>query len=84
MLSTCIYCCFAVDNSDGCLAENGSLKVNEHLQVEGYDNVYAVGGSANVKEPKMVYHLRLHAGVAVTNITNSLMGKPLESYHPGN
>ncbi|XP_064788331.1 apoptosis-inducing factor 2 isoform X2 [Oncorhynchus masou masou] len=68
---------------DGCLAENGSLKVNVHLQVEGYDNVYAVGDCANVNEPKMAYHAGLHAGVAVANITNSLMGKHLESYHPG-
>ncbi|XP_024002490.1 ferroptosis suppressor protein 1 [Salvelinus sp. IW2-2015] len=86
-----VICCTGMKiNSDaysstlnGCLAENGSLKVNVHLQVEGYDNVYAAGDCANVNEPKMAYHAGLHAGVAVTNITNSLMGKPLESYHPG-
>ncbi|XP_010868511.1 apoptosis-inducing factor 2 [Esox lucius] len=70
-------------NLNECLAENGSLKVNKYLQVEGFDNVYAVGDCANVKEPKLAYHARLHAGVAVTNITNSLMEKPLKSYEPG-
>ncbi|XP_051506639.1 ferroptosis suppressor protein 1-like [Myxocyprinus asiaticus] len=67
-----------------CLAANGALKVNKHLQVEGFDNVYAVGDCANVNEPKMAYHAGLHAGVAASNIINSLSGKALTSYHPGN
>ncbi|NP_001186939.1 ferroptosis suppressor protein 1 isoform X1 [Danio rerio] len=67
-----------------CLAENGALKVNKHLQVEGFDNVYAVGDCANLSEPKMAYHAGLHAGVAATNIINSLSGKALTSYKTGN
>lgn len=66
------------------LAENGALKVNEHLQVRGFDRIYAVGDCANVKEPKMAYHAGLHAEVAVTNIINSITGKPLVSYRTGN
>lgn len=65
------------------LAEDGALKVNEHLQVRGFDRIYAVGDCANVKEPKMAYHAGLHAGVAVTNIINSITGKPLVSYRTG-
>ncbi|XP_045921222.1 ferroptosis suppressor protein 1-like [Micropterus dolomieu] len=68
----------------GSLAENGALKVNEHLQVEGFSNVFAVGDCANVSEPKMAYHAGLHATVAVSNIDNSLSGKALTSYHTGN
>ncbi|XP_076831141.1 ferroptosis suppressor protein 1 isoform X2 [Brachyhypopomus gauderio] len=68
----------------GCMAENGALKVNEHLQVEGFDNIYAVGDCANVNEPKMAYHAGLHAKVASTNIINMLSGKSLTSYHTGN
>ncbi|KAJ8418345.1 hypothetical protein AAFF_G00140540 [Aldrovandia affinis] len=67
----------------GCLAINGALKVNTHLQVEGFDNIYAVGDCADIDEPKMAYHASLHAGVAITNITNSLVGKPLTSYKTG-
>ncbi|XP_030627039.1 ferroptosis suppressor protein 1 isoform X2 [Chanos chanos] len=67
-----------------CLAEDGSLNVNEHLQVTGFQNVYAVGDCANIKEPKMAYHAGLHGGVAATNIINNLSGKPLTSYRPGN
>ncbi|XP_008104845.1 ferroptosis suppressor protein 1 isoform X2 [Anolis carolinensis] len=65
------------------LASNGALKVNDHLQVEGYDNIYAIGDCADVKEPKMAYHAGLHADVAVTNIINSLTQKPLKIYTPG-
>lgn len=68
----------------GSLAENGALKVNEHLQVEGHSNVYAVGDCANVKEPKMAYHAALHAEVVVGNICNSLSGSALTSYRTGN
>ncbi|XP_059215796.1 ferroptosis suppressor protein 1-like [Centropristis striata] len=68
----------------GCMAENGALKVNDHLQVEGFSNVFAIGDCANVNEPKMAYHAELHAAVAVTNIINSLRGKELTSYLTGN
>ncbi|XP_066476757.1 ferroptosis suppressor protein 1 [Tiliqua scincoides] len=65
------------------LASNGALKVNEYLQVNGYDNIYAIGDCADVKEPKMAYHAALHAKVVATNIANSLMQKPLKTYTPG-
>ncbi|MBN3295804.1 AIFM2 factor, partial [Amia calva] len=65
------------------MAENGALRVNAHLQVEGLDNVYAVGDCTDVKEPKMAYHAGLHADVAVGNIIKSLAQKPLSSYKPG-
>lgn len=65
------------------LASDGALKVNEHLQVEGYDNIYAIGDCAHVTEPKMAYHAGLHANVVVTNIINSLTQKPLKTYKPG-
>ncbi|TMS04909.1 Apoptosis-inducing factor 2 [Larimichthys crocea] len=68
----------------GSLADNGALKVNAHLQVQGFSNVFAVGDCADVNEPKMAYHAGLHAGVAVTNIANSLSGKELTSYRTGN
>ncbi|CAL8258934.1 unnamed protein product [Lota lota] len=67
-----------------CVAENGSLQVNPHLQVASHPNIYAIGDCANTQEPKMAYHAGLHAAVAVSNITNSLAGKDLCSYSPGN
>lgn len=65
------------------LASNGALKVNQYLQVEGYDNIYAIGDCTDVKEPKMAYHAGLHADIVVTNIINSLTQKPLKTYQPG-
>uniref|UniRef100_A0A8C2DGA4 Ferroptosis suppressor protein 1 n=1 Tax=Cyprinus carpio TaxID=7962 RepID=A0A8C2DGA4_CYPCA len=67
-----------------CMGDSGALKVNKHLQVEGFDSVYAVGDCADLDEPKMAYHAGLHAAVAATNIINSLTGKSLTSYRTGN
>ncbi|XP_070802460.1 ferroptosis suppressor protein 1 [Pituophis catenifer annectens] len=65
------------------LANNGALKVNDHLQVVGCDNIYAIGDCTDVREPKLAYHAQLHANVVVTNIINSLTQKPLKTYKPG-
>ncbi|XP_064320721.1 ferroptosis suppressor protein 1 isoform X1 [Phalacrocorax carbo] len=65
------------------MASNSALKVNRHLQLEGYENIYAIGDCADLKEPKMAYHAGLHANVVVTNIINSLTHKPLKTYEPG-
>ncbi|NXJ85470.1 AIFM2 factor, partial [Trogon melanurus] len=65
------------------MASDGALRVNEHLQLEGYENIYAIGDCADLKEPKMAYHAGLHANIAVTNIINSLTHKPLKTYAPG-
>lgn len=65
------------------MASDGALKVNKHLQLEGHENIYAIGDCADLKEPKMAYHAGLHADIAVTNIINSLTHKPLKTYEPG-
>ncbi|XP_048863909.1 apoptosis-inducing factor 2 [Brienomyrus brachyistius] len=65
------------------MTENGSLKVNEHLQLAGLSNLYVIGDCADINESKMAYHAGLHAHVAVNNIFNSLTGKPLTTYQPG-
>ncbi|XP_069835269.1 ferroptosis suppressor protein 1 [Dendropsophus ebraccatus] len=65
------------------VASNGALKVNDHLQVEGHSNIYAVGDCADLREPKMAYLAGLHGKIAVTNIIHSLMQKPLKTYKPG-
>ncbi|XP_037307055.2 apoptosis-inducing factor 2 [Pungitius pungitius] len=92
LTSDLIICCTGMkvnsaayaSSFSGCLADNGALKVNDHLQVAGFSNVFAVGDCADVNEPKMAYHAGLHAAVAVTNIIHILSGKELTSYRPGN
>ncbi|KAM6916446.1 ferroptosis suppressor protein 1 [Xenentodon cancila] len=66
------------------MAENGTLKVNNHLQINGFSNIFAVGDCANVAEPKTAYHAQLHAAVAVTNIANSVTERELTEYNTGN
>ncbi|XP_072484822.1 ferroptosis suppressor protein 1 isoform X3 [Notamacropus eugenii] len=65
------------------MASNGTLMVNDHLQVQGFSNIFAIGDCADVKEPKTAYHAGLHASVVVSNIINSLKQKPLTIYKPG-
>ncbi|XP_027716664.1 olfactory receptor 10AG1-like [Vombatus ursinus] len=60
------------------MAGNDALMINNHLQVEGVSNIYAIGNCATVKESKMVHHAGLHANFVVTTIVNTLkqrMGK---------
>ncbi|XP_007961382.3 ferroptosis suppressor protein 1 isoform X1 [Chlorocebus sabaeus] len=64
------------------LASSGALRVNEHLQVEGHSNVYAIGDCADVRTPKMAYLAGLHANIAVANIVNSVKQRPLQAYKP--
>ncbi|XP_063637926.1 ferroptosis suppressor protein 1 isoform X1 [Pan troglodytes] len=65
------------------LASSGALRVNEHLQVEGHSNIYAIGDCADVRTPKMAYLAGLHANIAVANIVNSVKQRPLQAYKPG-
>ncbi|XP_077310693.1 ferroptosis suppressor protein 1 isoform X1 [Lithobates pipiens] len=86
-----LLCCTGIKINSSCyinvfgdkVARNGALKVNDFLQVEGYGNIYAVGDCADLREPKMAYSAGLHANIAVTNIINSLLGKPLKQYKTG-
>ncbi|CAN9499537.1 unnamed protein product [Ophioblennius macclurei] len=66
------------------MADDGALQVNQHMQVDGFSNVFAAGDCADVSEPKMAYHAALHAVVAVTNIINGASGKALTTYRTGN
>lgn len=43
--------------------EKNQLKVNEYFQVEGFENVFALGDCCNSKEIKEAYVAGLHAGV---------------------
>ncbi|XP_077115388.1 ferroptosis suppressor protein 1 isoform X1 [Ranitomeya variabilis] len=72
-----------IDSFGDKVSSNGALKVNDYLQVEGYNNIYAVGDCADLSEPKMAYHAGLHAKIAVTNIIHSLKEKPLKTYKTG-
>ena len=63
--------------------ESNRLKVNEHLQIDGYDNVFGIGDCINTKEHKMAAHASTHAKLIVTNLIRQMKGQKLQPYSPG-
>ncbi|NED85674.1 FAD-dependent oxidoreductase [Streptomyces sp. SID11233] len=61
----------------------GQVPVTEFLNVDGHDNVYAVGDITDVAEAKMAGYAMRHAEVVVKNITAQLKGeRPAATYRP--
>ena len=60
--------------------DTGRLKVNECLQVEGYDNIYAIGDCNNVPETKLGYLAQQQSKCAFENMHRQLEGKELTKY----
>jgi len=75
---------FATHFSD-LLDDEGRIKVNAHFQVEGFDNVFALGDCCNM-EQKMAYFAAKHGSVVSRNIQilqandTGNKNKPLVSY----
>ncbi|XP_033120461.1 apoptosis-inducing factor 2-like, partial [Anneissia japonica] len=66
-----------------CMDESGSLKVRPTLQVEGHDNIFAVGDCANIDKIKMAYKAERHSGVVAKNIQALATSSKLKSYVEG-
>lgn len=62
------------------MTENGFLKVNEHLQVEGLKEVFAFGDCSNTKEPKLAYVAKLQADLVAKNLANLINKQPLDPW----
>ncbi|WP_433221119.1 NAD(P)/FAD-dependent oxidoreductase [Microtetraspora malaysiensis] len=82
---------YGVSTNSGYLADGrlttlnsrGQVPVTEFLNVEGYDNVYAVGDITDVAEAKMAGYAMQHAEVVAKNITAQLNGEPpTATYRP--
>jgi len=70
-------------NFEAQLDNNGHVKVNKHLQVEGFSNIFAVGDLTNVAEEKTVLNGGNHVGIVVSNLTLLAKGKTeLKEYKP--
>jgi len=50
------------------IAENGSLSVNESLQVKGYSNIFAGGDITDIKEEKTGHNADSHSKIISENI----------------
>ena len=63
------------------LEENGLIKVNEYLQLEGENNIFAAGDINNVKEEKTAQNAEKHAEIIASNIIMLENGKELSKYY---
>ena len=73
---------FLTNNFSKSLDENNQLKVNEHLQVEGTDNIFAAGDISNIKEEKLAQNAENHALIVIRNICNIEKKANLIKYVP--
>jgi len=68
----------------GCLDQAGRIRVNEHLQVQGFSNIFAIGDCCNTPEQKLASHAMKHAAAVAANIAALGKGaaKPPKKYAP--
>jgi apoptosis-inducing factor 2 len=60
--------------------DHRALRVNQHLQLAGYSNIFVCGDITSVDEEKNAAHANSQAGVISENILRKAGGKPLLSY----
>lgn len=60
--------------------ENNRIKVNEFLQIEGYDRLFAGGDITSINEEKTARNAKLHAHIIANNIKKMYQKKSLVAY----
>jgi NADH dehydrogenase FAD-containing subunit len=60
--------------------EKKRIKVNDYLQVPGYQNIFALGDCNNVNEEKLAINAKRHATLTVDNMYNLEKGHRLQPY----
>lgn len=68
------------DFDEVAIGENGSLRVNESLQVMGYPNIFAGGDITDIKEEKTGHNADAHARIISENIVRMKEEKNLKTY----
>ena len=63
--------------------QDGLLKVNKHLQVEGHANIFALGDCTNADRMKLAFVVGKQAPIVYTNLAAHLSNQPLTKYYPG-
>lgn len=86
----CIWCAGIKCNPDfmkefpsQCFSKRNSLKVNKHLQLEGFSNIFVGGDISNIKEEKTARKAEIHAKIIVKNIKRLFMNRSLVEYRSG-
>ncbi|MEM6529692.1 MAG: FAD-dependent oxidoreductase, partial [Chloroflexota bacterium] len=71
------------NNFSAQLDERGYVKVNSHLQMEGFPNIFVVGDLPNVQELKLTANTDSHARVATSNLKALANGESLTETYSG-
>ena len=66
----------------GVTNENGSLQVNEYLQVTGHTDIFAIGDCTDVKEMKLAYRVGEQVPILLHNISALYKQTKLKQYDP--
>jgi apoptosis-inducing factor 2 len=61
---------FLKNNFSNILCERNLINVNDYLQVEGYENIFAGGDITNIMEEKTAQNAEKHAEVIIENLRN--------------
>lgn len=65
-----------------CLDERGFVIVNNHLQVKGYRNIFAVGDIIPLDQEKLGQNAEFHADVVFHNLASFDKRQKMKSYEP--
>jgi NADH dehydrogenase FAD-containing subunit len=60
----------------------GALKVNNHLQLHGFENIFVGGDVCNISEEKTAQNARIHGIIIAKNIRKLMENKRKISYKP--
>lgn len=71
---------FMEKNFESCLKKNGTIKVNDFLQMEGYSHIFVGGDVTGIEEEKLAQNAELHAELISKNIERSLCKENLGKY----
>ncbi|MBU2670242.1 FAD-dependent oxidoreductase [Actinoplanes bogorensis] len=63
------------------LTDQATIPVTEHLNVRGYDHVYALGDVTDLPDPKMASYAMEHALIVAANIRAQIAGAAPEAVH---
>ena len=65
------------------LDERKQVRVNSHLQVQGYKNIFAMGDIVNTGEPKLITTADAHASLVAENLRRLAANRPdMLEYRP--
>ncbi|KAI0329006.1 FAD/NAD-P-binding domain-containing protein [Cubamyces sp. BRFM 1775] len=74
---------FILSLGEGVLTRNGTVRVNEHLEVLGHPGVFAAGDIIEWNEQKQAAKANTHAAVVAANVVSFLEGKPYKKVYKG-